>query len=90
MTKKIKFTATPRMKYYHGVPYDWKDGDIREIEEAEALRLTAQFPYAFICVSDKPVPKPQSPEEKSESVNDKGDKIVHPVKNKSLSEKKDR
>jgi len=78
--KKIKFTVSDWMKSYHSNP-DWKDGDIREVEDAEAERLTTQFAKAFSYVDEVKI------EKKSEPIEKLSDKSINPDKSKDNGDK---
>lgn len=44
---RLKFTASGAIEGWHDPRGDWKDGEVREVTDAEATGLTGTFPTIF-------------------------------------------
>ena len=49
----IKFKVSHGLTYYHDLPSNWIDGDIREVDEVRFDYLINTFPNNFVPVEEE-------------------------------------
>jgi hypothetical protein len=74
----IKFVASKEIPVFKGQGEIWRDGNIREVEDANGIRLLGLHKSPFIKVDDKEVVSPDNkmidkPPESKMPVEDKGE-----------------